>query len=66
MSVERIEMVRQGDCPVCAAIIIPQGNVEETEIVSCPECQTRLVVERLEGSRAIFSEAPQIEEDWGE
>lgn len=66
MSIERMEMASKGNCPICAALISASGRVEETEILSCPECQTALVVERIEGRDLILSEAPQIEEDWGE
>jgi len=38
----------------------------ESEIIQCPECSAHLVVERIEGSHAVLTEAPKVEEDWGE
>ncbi len=67
MSLERHEItIWRGECPVCAAVVAAGGAVEDTEILPCPECRTMLVVDRLERGRLILSEAPQIEEDWGE
>ncbi|MGA2586118.1 MAG: lysine biosynthesis protein LysW [Candidatus Aminicenantales bacterium] len=66
MSLEKIEMTARGECPVCAAFVFSASSVEETEILACPECRTMLVVDGVEGSRLRLSEAPQIEEDWGE
>jgi lysine biosynthesis protein LysW len=66
MSLEKIEMTARGECPVCAAFVFSASRVEETEILACPECRTMLVVDGIEGSRLRLSEAPQIEEDWGE
>jgi lysine biosynthesis protein LysW len=64
--IERIEPKFRGECPVCAGWIIPASRVEETEILSCPECRTMLVIDRIEGTLLRLAEAPQIEEDWGE
>ncbi len=66
MSLESLETTARGECPVCAAPIIPCARVEETEILPCPECQTQLVVDRCEGYRLVLCQAPRIEEDWGE
>lgn len=67
MSNERLDSYSwRGACPVCAAVVTPRGPVEDTEILPCPECQTMLVVDRREGSWLVLSEAPQIEEDWGQ
>lgn len=72
MSLERIETIgtikttKRGECPVCAALIIPIAGIEETEILSCPECRSMLVVDGIEGDRLRLAEAPRIEEDWGE
>lgn len=69
MSLERIETIettKRGECPVCAALIIPNSGIEETEILSCPECRSMLVVDGIEGNRLKLAEAPRIEEDWGE
>jgi lysine biosynthesis protein LysW len=66
MSLERMEVTLRGSCPVCAAFVTPSAKVEETEILPCPECQTMLVVDGFESHQLILSEAPKIEEDWGE
>ena len=55
----------QTTCPTCdAAVVLPEGT-EVSEIISCPECQTRLVVEAV-GKSPQVGVAPAIEEDWGE
>ena len=66
MSNEQLAVSYRGECPVCAAGITPPGGVEETEILTCPDCQSPLVVNGFEGTRLRLSEAPLIEEDWGE
>ena len=56
----------KGNCPICdSEIILPEGT-EESEIVSCSECNNRIVVLKIEKERAILGEAPRVEEDWGE
>ncbi len=55
-----------GTCPVCGGLIQPAGPLMAAEVIPCPECQSMLVVERLEGGLAGFGEAPRVEEDWGE
>ena len=53
-------------CPVCdASVTLPQ-NPEESEIVSCPDCQSSLVIDSLAAGVATLSQAPEVEEDWGE
>lgn len=63
---QHVEISAQGYCPVCFALIVPGGMVVESEILSCPECRSLLVVDGREGSRLVLAEAPRIEEDWGE
>lgn len=53
-------------CPVCDAKITLSSNVEESEIVTCPDCQSRLVVEKNDKNDFILNQAPEVEEDWGE
>ena len=53
-------------CPVCDVEVTLENNTEESEIISCPECKTRLVVTSLKMKSAILEESPKIEEDWGE
>lgn len=53
-------------CTICGATLnIPQ-NVEVSEIITCSECHTRLVVEKIEADRIVVNKAPDVEEDWGE
>lgn len=53
-------------CPVCdAAVAVPQGSVV-SEVMSCPDCGTRLVIQKIEGANAVLGEAPAVEEDWGQ
>ena len=59
-------MELSGNCPICDALVTREQGVEESEILSCPECRTQLVVDRVEEASFHLSEAPAIEEDWGE
>lgn len=56
----------KGTCPVCDASINLDKNVEESEILTCSECHTRVVVEKVEKDTVKLNEAPAVEEDWGE
>lgn len=54
------------NCPICdAQISVPEGTVE-SEILTCEECENRIVVASLDEKGASLEEAPEIEEDWGE
>lgn len=53
-------------CPVCDAEFSLPADVAESEVVTCTDCKSRLVVDRIEGQKAHLSEAPEVEEDWGE
>ena len=66
MSLEKTEKFFSGNCPVCEARVALEGDVEESEILSCADCQSVLVVEQCQGNTLILAEAPEIEEDWGE
>lgn len=55
-----------GECPVCAGTVTLQADTQVTEVVSCTECKTKLVVDALAGEGATLSQAPAVEEDWGE
>lgn len=52
-------------CPTCDAEVVLSEGTEVSEIISCPECQTPLVVEAV-GENPQVGVAPAIEEDWGE
>ena len=53
-------------CKVCAATLTIPENVEVSEIITCGECHTRLVIQKIETNKITVNEAPQVEEDWGE
>lgn len=55
-----------GICPVCDATIAVPAGTEVSEILSCSDCQTRVVVGAFDGTSVSLSQAPQVEEDWGE
>ncbi|MBI4226254.1 lysine biosynthesis protein LysW [Candidatus Roizmanbacteria bacterium] len=52
-------------CPICDATL-NLSDVEVTEIVSCPECRSRLVIGKIKSNQIQLSEAPAVDEDWGE
>lgn len=54
------------NCPICDVQVTLPKNTEESEIISCPDCHTQLVVANLKGNTAVLEEAPKVEEDWGE
>lgn len=66
MAIEQIEPLLSGDCPLCGAPISLPHDTEESEIFGCPECQSMLVVDSCNGRTMCLTQAPQIEEDWGE
>ena len=66
MSVKSNEETKLGNCPICDVLIEYAVDVEEAEILVCPECHSSLVVESVRGQNLIFNEAPQVDEDWGE
>lgn len=53
-------------CPICEGSISAPSDTEESEIISCSECDSRLVVSGKKGQTLTLAEAPEIEEDWGE
>ena len=52
------------ECPECAGTITLAANAEAGEILSCPDCGTRLEVRSVDPPS--LEKAPQVEEDWGE
>ena len=66
MSLQTVAADAFGECPVCAALLSRPSSIEETEILTCDECRSALVVDRRVGARLFFGEAPRIEEDWGQ
>lgn len=60
-------MIKQNAfCTTCDAVLNIPKDVEISEIITCSECHTRLVVQEIKEDKVIIDEAPQIEEDWGE
>jgi lysine biosynthesis protein LysW len=55
-----------GECPVCGGKVIPQEPVEESEIITCSECLTSIVVDAVHEENLVLAMAPQEEEDWGQ
>jgi lysine biosynthesis protein LysW len=54
------------NCPICDSLIQLPNDVEESEILNCPDCRNAIVVAKLQNGSAILEVAPQVEEDWGE
>jgi alpha-aminoadipate carrier protein LysW len=52
------------ECPECAAPIEIGADVEEGEILVCPDCGVELEVLKL--NPITLGLAPQEAEDWGE
>ena len=52
------------ECPECAAELNLAPDVEEGEILVCPECGVELEVMSLDP--ITLELAPEVEEDWGE
>jgi hypothetical protein len=55
-----------GNCAVCDLTILLGAGTRETEVITCTDCKTRLVVEKIEGEHATLAQAPAVEEDWGQ
>lgn len=59
-------MAIKGLCPICETTLEIKDGTQVSEIVSCPECQSLLVVDDIQENQARLNQAPQIEEDWGQ
>lgn len=66
METNKREINISGVCPICEAVVASDERVEESEILICGDCQSSLVVDSVNADCLILSEAPEIEEDWGE
>ncbi len=55
-----------GNCPICDASITLASDTQVSEVISCTECKTRLVVEGINEQNATLAKAPEVEEDWGQ
>lgn len=56
----------KSECPICAETISIAENTEASEIIQCPSCNNRIVVNSIKGNKVTLGEAPKIEEDWGQ
>ena len=52
------------ECVECAAELELSSDVEEGEIVVCPDCGVELEV--VSADPLTLELAPEVEEDWGE
>lgn len=52
------------ECPECVATLELAPDVEEGEIVICPDCGVELEVMSVDPVAVEL--APEVEEDWGE
>jgi len=52
------------ECTECAGPITLAPNTEVGEILTCPDCGTRLEVRSVNPPQ--LAAAPKVEEDWGE
>jgi len=55
-----------GICPICDAPVALTADVEVSEVVTCSDCKSPLVVKNIDRQTATLENAPQVEEDWGE
>ncbi|MGW8555978.1 lysine biosynthesis protein LysW [Streptomyces tubercidicus] len=51
-------------CPECDAQVQIESNTRVSEIVECGDCRSELEVTSL--APATLTQAPEVEEDWGE
>lgn len=55
-----------GSCPLCELQIPLAADIEESEVLTCKDCFSQLVVASKAGAHVLLEVAPSIEEDWGE
>jgi len=55
-----------GKCPVCGNALNLADTTVVSEVISCPDCQNRLVADKINAGKITLSSAPEVEEDWGE
>jgi len=53
-------------CPVCEEVTFLPEGVEESEVLTCHDCRSQLVVASIDNLAVTLEEAPAMEEDWGE
>ncbi|MBM3228860.1 lysine biosynthesis protein LysW [Candidatus Parvarchaeota archaeon] len=52
------------ECTECASQITLKEGTEVGEIITCPDCGTKLEVKSV--SPPSLAKAPEVQEDWGE
>jgi alpha-aminoadipate carrier protein LysW len=55
---------KTSNCPVCDTEVSIDDGTLVNEILPCPDCGAELEVTSLDPVK--LSEAPEVEEDWGE
>ena len=60
----RSDAMANAECPECAGQVALAANTEVGEILTCPDCGTRLEVRSVNPPQV--APAPKVEEDWGE
>ncbi|RJR28406.1 lysine biosynthesis protein LysW [Candidatus Microgenomates bacterium] len=58
--------MHQAACPICDGQVTIPENTEVSEILTCSECNNRVVVAAIDGDQVTLEKAPEVEEDWGE
>lgn len=56
----------QVNCPTCDAGVALSADAEVSEVITCLDCKSKLVLESLNQDKATLGVAPKVEEDWGE
>ncbi|KKQ02208.1 MAG: hypothetical protein US11_C0001G0167 [Candidatus Roizmanbacteria bacterium GW2011_GWA2_36_23] len=56
----------KNSCPTCDAEVSVEPDSEQSEIINCPDCKSRLVIENINNQEVKLGLAPAVEEDWGE
>ena len=54
----------ESECSECGAKIAQRDGMEEGEILTCPDCGSKLEVKSI--SPFSVALAPSVQEDWGE
>ncbi|MCH7759756.1 lysine biosynthesis protein LysW [Patescibacteria group bacterium] len=55
---------QQVSCPECDALVKHSSDLDQGEILTCPDCMVELEVREINPVRLEM--APAEEEDWGE
>ena len=56
----------KGICPICDGGVTLLSGTEESEIINCTDCKSRLVVKKITKGKVTLEKAPVVEEDWGQ